>query len=173
MFPCGSGSVLQQIQVCQDMIRGITAFATKKTGRLFPKPSPLLQRPSETLLFPRPWSSRSRLFPKPSPLLPGPTATVLFPTSILLSLTRTSGHGRRSWARKVRIPRSFLRRRSRSAKLRRHNLWIGVFLILFHPESLNKKTEIYQSCKHKKFKFLADCNVAMSIEVLGKPPGLI
>ena len=35
------------------------------------------------------------------------------------------------------------------------------FLLLFHPEtaSLNKKTEIYQSCKHKKFKFLADCNV--------------
>ena len=35
------------------------------------------------------------------------------------------------------------------------------FLILFHPEtaSLNKRTEIYQSCKHKKFKFLADCKV--------------
>ena len=38
------------------------------------------------------------------------------------------------------------------------------FLILFHPEtaSLNKKTEIYQSCKHKKFKLLADCNVTWS-----------
>ena len=36
-----------------------------------------------------------------------------------------------------------------------------VFFILFHPEtaSLNKKTEIYQSCKHKQFKFLADCKV--------------
>ena len=35
------------------------------------------------------------------------------------------------------------------------------FFILFHPEtaSLNKKTEIYQSCKHKQFKFLADCKV--------------
>ena len=35
------------------------------------------------------------------------------------------------------------------------------FLILFHPEtaSLNKRTEIFQSCKHKKFKFLADCKV--------------
>ena len=31
------------------------------------------------------------------------------------------------------------------------------FLILFHPEtaSLNKKNEIYQSCKHRQFKFLA------------------
>ena len=38
------------------------------------------------------------------------------------------------------------------------------FLILFHPEtaSLNKKTEIYQSCKHRKFKFLADCKVTWS-----------
>ena len=35
------------------------------------------------------------------------------------------------------------------------------FFILFHPEtaSLNKKTEIYQGCKHKMFKFLADCKV--------------
>ena len=35
------------------------------------------------------------------------------------------------------------------------------FFILFHPEtaSLNKKTEIYQGCKHKQFKFLADCKV--------------
>merc|ERR1711911_9380 len=35
------------------------------------------------------------------------------------------------------------------------------FFILFHPEtaSLNKRTEIYQGCKHKQFKFLADCNV--------------
>ena len=38
------------------------------------------------------------------------------------------------------------------------------FLILFHPEtaSLNKKTEIYQSCKHRNFKFLADCKVTWS-----------
>ena len=35
------------------------------------------------------------------------------------------------------------------------------FFILFHPEtaSLNKRTEIYQGCKHKQFKFLADCKV--------------
>ena len=35
------------------------------------------------------------------------------------------------------------------------------FFILFHPEtaSLNKKTEIYEGCKHKLFKFLADCKV--------------
>ena len=38
------------------------------------------------------------------------------------------------------------------------------FLILFHPEtaSLNKKNEIYQGCKHKHFKFLADCKVTWS-----------
>ena len=35
------------------------------------------------------------------------------------------------------------------------------FFILFHPEtaSLNKKNEIYQSCKHRHFKFLADCKI--------------
>ena len=35
------------------------------------------------------------------------------------------------------------------------------FLILFHPKtaSLNKKNEIYQSCKHRHFKFLADCKI--------------
>ena len=35
------------------------------------------------------------------------------------------------------------------------------FFILFHPKtaSLNKKTEIFQGCKHKMFKFLADCKV--------------
>ena len=35
------------------------------------------------------------------------------------------------------------------------------FFILFHPKtaSLNKKTEIFQGCKHKIFKFLADCKV--------------
>ena len=39
------------------------------------------------------------------------------------------------------------------------------FLILFHPEtaSLNKKTEIYQGCKHKQFKFLADCKVTWNL----------
>ena len=38
------------------------------------------------------------------------------------------------------------------------------FFILFHPKtaSLNKKTEIYQGCKHKMFKFLADCKVTWS-----------
>ena len=38
------------------------------------------------------------------------------------------------------------------------------FFILFHPEtaSLNKKNEIYQSCKHKYFKFLADCKITWS-----------
>ena len=37
-------------------------------------------------------------------------------------------------------------------------------LIPFHPEtaSLNKKNEIYQGCKHKHFKFLADCKVTWS-----------
>ena len=37
----------------------------------------------------------------------------------------------------------------------------GIFFILFHPEtaSLNKKTEIYQGCKHKHLKFLEDCKV--------------
>ena len=45
MFPCGSGSVLQQIQVCQDMIRGITAFATKKTGEALANVSKTLVKP--------------------------------------------------------------------------------------------------------------------------------
>ena len=39
-----------------------------------------------------------------------------------------------------------------------------IFFILFHPKtaSLNKKTEIFQGCKHKMFKFLADCKVTWS-----------
>ena len=42
------------------------------------------------------------------------------------------------------------------------------FLILFHPEtaSLNKKTEIYQGCKHKHFKFLEDCKVTWQSKIL-------
>ena len=38
------------------------------------------------------------------------------------------------------------------------------FFMRFHPEtaSLKKKTEIYQGCKHKLFKFLADCKVTWS-----------
>ena len=30
---------------------------------------------------------------------------------------------------------------------------------IIETANLNKKTEIYQGCKHKHFKFLADCKV--------------
>ena len=40
-------------------------------------------------------------------------------------------------------------------------------LILFHPEtaSLNKKNKIYQSCKHRHFKFLADCKITWNFKL--------
>ena len=58
MFPCGSGSVLQQIQVCQDMFRGITAIATKKTGEA-------LANVSKNLIKPQPQAVPNTVAPFP------------------------------------------------------------------------------------------------------------
>ena len=65
MFPCGSGSVLQQIQVCQDMIRGITAFATKKTGEA-------LANVSKNLIKPQPQAVPNTVAPAPRTNSNGP-----------------------------------------------------------------------------------------------------
>ena len=49
-------------------------------------------------------------------------------------------------------------------------IYLNIYFMFFHPEtsSLNRKSDIYQHCKNKSFKFLADAKVFYELSSLSK-----